>query len=62
MPYISADFAAMFSTEGVCETEKTFGVDIDTKIGIELSAQAASKGNEANPFWKQTIFVRVFIA
>ncbi|PSN71721.1 hypothetical protein BS50DRAFT_629859 [Corynespora cassiicola Philippines] len=56
MPYISADFAAMFSTEGVCQTDKTLGVDIDTKIGIELSAQAASKGNEANPFWKQTIF------
>lgn len=57
MPYIQADFAAMLDTTGVCETKKTIGVDIDARIGVQLSAQAATKGNEANPFWEQELYV-----
>lgn len=59
MPYIAADFAAMYDSTGVCDTKKTLGVDIDAKIGVELSAQAATKGNEANPFWEQELYVRL---
>lgn len=57
MPYVEANFAAMFESSGVCDTRKTLGVDIDAKVGIDLSVQAATKGNEANPFWEQEIYV-----
>ncbi|KAF2681142.1 hypothetical protein K458DRAFT_310334 [Lentithecium fluviatile CBS 122367] len=58
MPYIQADFAAMADSTGVCETKKTLGVDIDARIGVELNVAAATKGNEANPFWEQQLYVR----
>jgi phage anti-repressor protein len=56
MPYISADFAAMYDSTGVCDSKKTLGVDIDARIGVELTVQAATKGNEANPFWEQELY------
>ncbi|KAF2637411.1 hypothetical protein P280DRAFT_521094 [Massarina eburnea CBS 473.64] len=56
MPYIKADFAAMAASAGVCDSKKTLGVDIDAKVGVELHAQAATKGNEADPFWTQQLF------
>lgn len=59
MPYIKADFAAMADTTGVCDTDKTLGVDIDANIGVELTVQAATKGNEANPFWEQELYVSI---
>jgi hypothetical protein len=61
MPYIQADFAAMFQSTGVCDTKKTFGVDFDASVGVELSIQAATVGNEANPFWKQELFVSCLV-
>lgn len=62
MPYIQADFAAMIDTTGVCNSKKTVGVDVDASVGVELSVQAATKGNEANPFWSQELYVRNFDA
>ncbi|KAF2471053.1 uncharacterized protein BDR25DRAFT_154353, partial [Lindgomyces ingoldianus] len=32
MPYIKADFAAMYDTTGVCSTKKTLGVDVDANV------------------------------
>ncbi|KAF2273388.1 uncharacterized protein EI97DRAFT_155832 [Westerdykella ornata] len=58
MPYLSADFAAMYDTTGVCDSKKTLGVDVGAKVGIEVHAQAATKGNEASPFWEQEIFAK----
>jgi len=60
MPYIQADFAAMFDSTGVCDSKKTLGVDIDASVGVELFAQAATKGHEGSPFWKQDLYVRKF--
>lgn len=57
MPYIQADFAALLDTTGVCETKKTLGVDFASKVGIDVSVQAATKGNEAKPFWEQELYV-----
>ncbi|KAF2177672.1 hypothetical protein K469DRAFT_602300 [Zopfia rhizophila CBS 207.26] len=57
MPYIEANFAAMAESTGVCNTKKTLGVDIDANIGVELYAQAATKGNEGDPFWRQSLYV-----
>ncbi|KAF2735733.1 hypothetical protein EJ04DRAFT_575886 [Polyplosphaeria fusca] len=56
MPYIQADFEAMYSTTGVCDTKKTLGVDIDANIGVELNVAAATKGNEASPFWSHELY------
>ncbi|KAF2793535.1 hypothetical protein K505DRAFT_375265 [Melanomma pulvis-pyrius CBS 109.77] len=56
MPYIQADFAAMYDSTGVCDSKKTLGVDIDALVGVELFAQAATKGHEASPFWKQDLY------
>jgi hypothetical protein len=58
MPYIQADFAAMYDSTGVCNSKKTLGVDIDASVGVELAAQAATKGHEGTPFWKQDLYVR----
>lgn len=60
MPYIEANFAAMFESSGVCDSKKTLGVDVDAKVGIDLSVQAATKGNEADPFWEQEIYVSLY--
>jgi hypothetical protein len=58
MPYIQADFKATAeSAGGVCGTTKTLGVDVNTKVGVDLSVQAAKKGEEANPFWKESLYV-----
>ncbi|KAF2762813.1 hypothetical protein EJ05DRAFT_506488 [Pseudovirgaria hyperparasitica] len=56
MPYIEADFAAMISTAGVCGGDQTLGVDVDAQVGVDLSIQAATSGNEADPFWEQSLF------
>ncbi|KAF2006759.1 hypothetical protein P154DRAFT_600887 [Amniculicola lignicola CBS 123094] len=58
MPYVRADFAAMYDSSGVCDSKKTLGVDIDAAIGVELNVAAATKGNEASPFWEKELFVR----
>jgi hypothetical protein len=59
MPYIEADFGAMYDQTGVCDSKKTIGVDVDTRVGVQLTAQAATKGNEANPFWEKELYVSI---
>jgi hypothetical protein len=59
MPYIEAEFGAMYDQTGVCDSKKTIGVDVDTRVGVQLTAQAATKGNEANPFWEKELYVSI---
>ena len=54
MPSIRADFSALASTEGVCGTNKTLGVDLRSTINAELNVNAAL--NEDAPFFTQTLF------
>ncbi|KAF2494151.1 hypothetical protein BU16DRAFT_66127 [Lophium mytilinum] len=58
LPDISADFTAMFDSTGVCGGLHTLGVDVNANVGVDLSVQAATAGNEANPFWTQELYVR----
>lgn len=58
LPYIQADFAAILdTTAGVCATSNPFGVEFSSKIGVDINAQAAFKGREANPIWKRQLYV-----
>ncbi|MCJ1424040.1 hypothetical protein MMC29_001927 [Sticta canariensis] len=57
MPYLDAEFEAIYhaATTGACDTKREIGVQVSSKVGAELSLEAAKVDNPSEPFLKLEI-------
>ena len=46
----------MADSARVCDTRKTLRTNINASVDVGLSAQAVTKGEEADPFWKKSLY------